>query len=190
MPNSNLTLGLEGVTVVFTIRGRTFTLTAPTKRITATAGGGVAGGGATPQDVAVSIHFKYDKPFEESFDLGTPAEVLAGIEELTANLPQVTGSVALADQWGAITQRLQKLPVLGEAVDLLRTTQVRLVRFEIAFSRLPLSTDRYAVVFTLGLVFVPDPNRMPSLLGARLTRFGAVVMVAGEGSAAELGIPV
>ncbi|MBX3605531.1 MAG: hypothetical protein KF788_09670 [Piscinibacter sp.] len=188
----SLTLGLEGVTIVLSIRGQPFTLTAPTARITAspgTGGGGSSGGSSSPSFDG-NIYFKYEKPFEESLDLGTPGEVLAAIEELTAQLPTLPGSVSLAQQWTAITQRLQNVPVLDQAVDILLSTQVRLIHFEIGFVKVPLvSPTRYVTGFKLGLVFVPDPAQMPSLLGTTLTRFGAVVSVFGEATAQQIGLP-
>jgi hypothetical protein len=189
----SLTLRLEGVTIVLSIRGQPFTLTAPTARITAspgTGGGGGGSGGSSTPGFDGNIHFKYEKPFEESLDLGTPGEVLAAIEELTAQLPTLPGSTTLEQQWTAITQRLQNVPVLDQAVGILLSTQVRLIHFEISFVKMPLlSPTRYATGFKLGLVFVPDPAQMPILLGTRLTRFGAVVSVLGEATAQQVGLP-
>lgn len=185
-----LVLGLEGVTIVLTVRGQPFTLTAPTARVTASTGGGSGGGsGAGSQPLDANIHFKYEKPFEESLDLGTPAEVLAAIEELTSGLPGTSGP-ALVAQWDTLKNQLQGVPILNQASQAALNTQVRRIRFEIAFSRVPLVTPtEYWAGFSLGLVFVPNPADMPSLLGAKLTRFGAVLHVSGRAKASDLGLP-
>src|SRR5712691_11798622 len=137
---ASLALTLEGVTIVFTIRGQLITLTAPTARITTGAGGGGGGGGGGAPHFDGSILFKYEKSFEESVDMGTPGEMLAAIQELTANIPTPAGgpAVALADQWEAITTKLQAIPVLNQAGNVLLTTHVHLTAFEIGFSKIPL----------------------------------------------------
>lgn len=71
-----LVLGFEGVTIVLTVRGQPFTLTEPAARVTASTRGG---SGAFSQPLDSNIHFKDEKRFKDSLDLGTRPEVLAAV---------------------------------------------------------------------------------------------------------------
>jgi hypothetical protein len=185
-----LDLALTGATIVLSVRGQPFTLTAPTAHISfdpaTTSGTPATGGASSPND---GIHFKYEETFEKSVSLGTPEEVLVSIEQMLKEVPSFVPAAgeSLVQQWAQVRTKLDSVPVLNKVSDAVLSTQVRLTRFEIGFVPVILS-DQWTVYFTLGLMFVPEPGTLPVLFGTSLTRFGVVFTIAGSAPASELGL--
>ncbi len=177
---ANMTLGLDGATIVIQIRNRSYTLTAPNQEITF---------GVTP-GIPRHLRFRYQDTYENAIDVGTVNQVMEELQSLIATVPLAAGQSFL-EQWNKVQVTLSGAPILGSAITTVINTDVRITEMELELTRTTVTnpdSDTYKGKLGLGLMFTPDPAQRPRIFNIQVLAFGAVVHVELEGNANDLHI--
>jgi hypothetical protein len=177
---ANMTLGLDGATIVIQIRNRSYTLTAPNQEITF---------GATP-GIPRHLRFRYQDTYENAIDVGTIDQLMEEVQALIATSPLAAGQSFL-DQWNRVQVTLSGAPILGSAITTVINTDVRIVEMELELTRTTVASpasDTYKGKLGLGVMFTPDPAHRPRIFNIQVLAFGAVMHVELEGNASDLDI--
>jgi hypothetical protein len=176
----NMTLGLDGATIVIQIRNRSYTLTAPNQEITF---------GTTP-GIPKHLRFRYQDSYENAIDVGTINQVMDELQSLIATVPLAAGQSFL-EQWNKVQVTLSSAPILGSAITTVINTDVRIVEMELELTRTTSTTpasDTYKGKLGIGVMFTPDPAHRPKIFNIQVLAFGAALHVELEGNASDLDI--
>ncbi|HEX2851606.1 MAG TPA: hypothetical protein VHO24_00100 [Opitutaceae bacterium] len=180
---STLNLALDSAFLVLTVRGKSFTLTAPEAHLTIEPDAGGGGGPATKQH----IHWKYHASYDDAVDLGTLANAADVLAEIQAMLPPpptgpaATGYQTLMTQWDALKVKLANLPVISNAAS---SALNAIANTSVKITDLGLELDKDGInwkgAFTVGLAFTPAPGSI-RLFSVGITAFGAVISAKLDG---------